>query len=197
MLSFALLAFAAPLPYLDPSLSWDARVSDLVGRLSLDEKATQLGNEAPAIFNAKGANLSAYHYWTECNSGIGVGYPQNINIAAAFNRSLVFETGRGTGTMLRAQYNARGTTVKNNRLSCWSPMMNIMRHPLWGRNHEGYGEDPFLSGEMAFANVRGLQGHGLPGYPHYSLAATGKAIQIICEDISIIIQTMYMIFGIV
>ena len=48
-----------------------------------------------------------------------------------------------------------------------------MRHPLWGRNHEGYGEDPYLSGEMAFANVRGLQGHGLPGYPTHALAATG------------------------
>ena len=105
----------------------------------------------------------------QCNSGIGVGYPQNINMAATWNRTVVFHAGRGTGMMLRAASGGNGTA----RLSCWSPMMNIMRHPLWGRNHEGYGEDPYLSGEMAFQNVLGMQGHGLDGYPTYSLVATG------------------------
>ena len=89
-------------------------------------------------------------------------------MAATWNRSLVFEAGRSAGVNLRAH--ANGNVSK---LSCWSPMINIMRHPLWGRNHEGYGEDPYLSGEMAFANVRGLQGHGLDGYPQFALAAAG------------------------
>eukprot|EP00935_MAST-01C_sp_MAST-1C-sp1_P001344 g1344.t1 len=89
-------------------------------------------------------------------------------MAATFNRSLVFAAGRGTGIMLRAR--AQGNI---SRVSCWSPMMNLMRHPQWGRNHEGFGEDPYLSGELAFANIRGLQGHGMSGYPRYALAATG------------------------
>ena len=166
----------AVLPYLDPSIGWDDRVADLVGRLSLHEKASQMHEATEPVNmsspnNTLGSDLDQYVFWTECNSGVGGGYPQNINMAATFNRSVVFAAGRGAGSMLRADNNAR--TNPQNKLSCWSPMMNIYRHPLWGRNHEGYGEDPYLSGELPFANVRGLQGHGLPGYPHHSLAATG------------------------
>lgn len=80
-------------------------------------------------------NISDYNWWTECNSGIGVEYPQNVNIAATFNRTVAFLAGRGTGIGLRRRADAEPQDI-----SCWSPMMNIMRHPLWGRGHEGYGE---------------------------------------------------------
>jgi beta-glucosidase len=115
---------ASPLPYLDPSLPWDDRVADLVGRLNLTEKSLQLMADDPRAnpMNARGANMSQYRYWTECNSGFGqVGYPQNMNMAATFNRSLVFAAGRGTGSLMRA--NAQGEFNYPNGLSCWSPMM--------------------------------------------------------------------------
>jgi beta-glucosidase len=167
----------AVLPYLDITKGWNARTTDLVARLSLQEKVMLLQADQTMVRinstnNANGAVVGPYVYGQECNSGIGVEYPQNINMAATFNRTLVFHAGRGAGSMLRAHSNT-GYGDNASRLSCWSPMMNIARHPLWGRNHEGYGEDPYLSGELAFQNVRGLQGHGLPGYPRHSLAAAG------------------------
>ena len=69
--------------------------------------------------------------------------------------------------------NSKRADAEVQDLSCWSPMTNIMRHPLRGRGHEGYGEDPFLAGEMVFQNVLGVQGFGLDGYPKHSLANTG------------------------
>eukprot|EP00665_Eupelagonemidae_sp_cell47_P001019 gene1019-biopygen6872 len=87
-------------------------------------------------------------------------------MAATFNRSVVFHAGRGTGLGLRAQ---GGFNAKGRSLSCWSPMINIMRSPMWGRNHEGYGEDPYLSGEMTHAVVRGMQGD----HPRYILVNAG------------------------
>jgi beta-glucosidase len=139
---------AAILPFMDPTLTPDARARDLVGRLSLEQQVGMLvastgrrgGVAAKDISGCAAAdsgcrNISDYNWWTECNSGIGVEYPQNVNIAATFNRTVAFLAGRGTGIGLRRRADAEPQDI-----SCWSPMMNIMRHPLWGRGHEGYGE---------------------------------------------------------
>jgi beta-glucosidase-like glycosyl hydrolase len=172
-------------PFQDPSLSFEERSADLAGRLTLEEKAAHLGHwdfaKGQSIGRANSPPLprlgvKGYNYGTECNSGIIVGYPQNINMAATFNRTVVHMAGQGTGLGLRAQAigctkpgapNCHDPTYPPG--SCWSPMINIMRHPLWGRNHEGYGEDPYLSGEMAYQVITGMQGD----HPRYALINAG------------------------
>lgn len=128
---------APPLPYLDPTLPAMARAQDLVARLTLEQQVELLlaTNQRTGGVNTTDITIRDYNWWTERNSGIGVEYPQNVNIGATFNRSVAFLAGRGTGVGLRKRADAE---VQD--LSCWSPMMNIMRHPLWGRGHEGYGE---------------------------------------------------------
>ena len=175
----AALAGATP-PYMDPGLPPEHRAKDLVSRLSLEQQVGLLlsssdrsgGVSSSDIAGCSAgsgcANITDYKWWTECTSGIEVEYPQNVNIAATFNRSLAFLAGRGTGVGLRKRADAQPQDV-----SCWSPMANIMRHPLWGRGHEGYGECPYLAGEMVYQNVLGVQGYGLEGYPKFSLANTG------------------------
>ena len=111
-LPLLLLALAAA----PPPDKWDQRVAALVAKMTIEEKASQLESQSAAIPRL---GISAYNYDTECNSGIGVGYPQNINMAATWNRSLVFAAGRGTGMMLRAYSQGNASA----RLSCWSPMM--------------------------------------------------------------------------
>ena len=161
--------------YQDPTLPFPQRAKDLVSHLTLQEKAAQLGHFAADTNQSLGrasspavarVGLAAYNYGTECNTGIIVGFPQNIGMAATFNRDLVFHAGRATGLGIRAKRLEFNSTTPPHSdkgsdypaLSCWSPMINIMRHPLWGRNHEGYGADPFLAGEMAYSVVRGMQG---------------------------------------
>jgi hypothetical protein len=126
----------ARLPFCNPSISHVLRARDLVQRLTLDEKVAQLVTQAAAVPRL---GVDRYDYDQECNSGVGVGYPQNIGMAASWNRSLLFAAGRGTGSMLRARANAARGSSKKKALNCWSPMINIMRSPLWGRNHEGFG----------------------------------------------------------
>ena len=125
-------ASLAALPFCDASLGHAQRADDLVSRLTLGEKVSQLVTQAAAVPRL---GVGFYGYDQECNSGIGVGMPQNIGMAASWNRSLVFAAGRGTGSMLRARANeASGNAKKKGHaLNCWSPMINIMRHPLWGR----------------------------------------------------------------
>ncbi|MFN8482341.1 MAG: glycoside hydrolase family 3 N-terminal domain-containing protein [Anaerolineae bacterium] len=163
----------AALPYLDITLSIAARVRDLLSRLTLDEKIAQLDNAAPAIPRL---NIPAYNYWGEALHGVARNgratvFPQAIGMAATWDPALIGRVASAIGDEGRAKYHAalrrKGETDWYQGLTFWSPNINIFRDPRWGRGQETWGEDPFLTGEMGAAFVRGLQGD----HPTYLKAA--------------------------
>jgi beta-glucosidase len=149
--------------YLDPSQPIPVRVDDLVGKMTLEEKASQLVNQARAIPRLQ---VPAYDWWSEAlhgvaNAGTATVFPEPIGLAATFDDPLIHEMAIVIGTEARAKHNQ---AVKAGRrdimegLDFWSPNINIFRDPRWGRGQETYGEDPFLTGRMGVAFVTGLQG---------------------------------------
>lgn len=149
--------------YQDPSLPMERRVDDLVSKMTLDEKAQQLVNTAPAIPRL---GVPAYDYWNEglhgvARSGYATLFPQAIGMAATFDEPLMNSIGTVVSTEARAKYNE---AVRHDvhsiyyGLTIWSPNINIFRDPRWGRGQETYGEDPFLTGKLGTAFVKGLQG---------------------------------------
>ena len=137
----------------------------LVQQMTVEEAASQLRYDAPAI---ERLGIPAYNWWNEAlhgvaRAGTATSFPQAIGLAAAFDPQLVKELGDVSATEGRAKYNAsvaHGDHDIYKGLTFWSPNVNIFRDPRWGRGHETYGEDPFLTGEMGKAYVRGLQGDG-------------------------------------
>jgi len=154
----------APL-WKDPAQPLQLRVRDLVGRMTLEEKARQVCNVAPAI---RRLGLPAYDYWNEALHGIGRNgiatvFPQAIGMAASFDPVLLHTVADAIATEGRAKNREyreahNGDNTNYNGLSFWSPNINIFRDPRWGRGQETYGEDTFLTGRMAVAFIRGLQG---------------------------------------
>jgi beta-glucosidase len=149
--------------YLDPSQPIDVRVDDLIRQMTLEEKASQLVNQARAIPRLQ---VPAYDWWSEAlhgvaNAGTATVFPEPIGLAATFDDPLIHEMAVVIGTEARAKHNQ---AVKAGRrdimegLDFWSPNINIFRDPRWGRGQETYGEDPFLTGRMGVAFVTGLQG---------------------------------------
>jgi beta-glucosidase len=166
---------AAPL-YLDASKPIDARVRDLVSRMTLEQKTSQMVSVAPAIPSLK---VPAYNYWTEGLHGIGMDgvatvFPQAIGYAASWNTELVHRMAGTISTEGRARYHEalrHDVHSQNEGLTVWSPNINIFRDPRWGRGQETYGEDPFLTSRMGFAYITGLQGDD----PRYlKMLATSK-----------------------
>ncbi|MDR2474469.1 MAG: glycoside hydrolase family 3 C-terminal domain-containing protein, partial [Bacteroidales bacterium] len=156
-------------PFLDSSLSPEQRAEDLVARLTLDEKVLQMLNSAPAI---ERLNIPAYDWWNECLHGVArteykvTVYPQAIGMAAGWDRDAMKQMGDFTAEEGRAVYNtasAKGDRRIYHGLTYWTPNINIFRDPRWGRGQETYGEDPFLTGELAKQFVAGLQGEN-PDY---------------------------------
>jgi beta-glucosidase len=154
---------AAGAVYLDPSQPIDVRVDDLIKQMTLEEKASQLVNQARAIPRLQ---VPAYDWWSEAlhgvaNAGTATVFPEPIGLAATFDDPLIHEMAIVIGTEARAKHNQ---AVKAGRrdimegLDFWSPNINIFRDPRWGRGQETYGEDPFLTGRMGVAFVTGLQG---------------------------------------
>ena len=141
------------------------RARDLVARMTLEEKASQLRYEAPAIPRL---GIPEYNWWNEAlhgvaRAGTATMFPQAIGLAAMWDAPFVREIAEIIGTEGRAKYNAQsahGDREIYKGLTFWSPNVNIFRDPRWGRGHETWGEDPYLTSEMGCAFVRGLQGDG-------------------------------------
>ena len=137
----------------------------LVNRMTVEEAAGQLRYDAPAI---ERLGVPAYNWWNEALHGVARGgtatsFPQAIGLAATFDRELLRALGDVAAMEGRAKYNAasaHGDRDIYKGLTFWSPNVNIFRDPRWGRGHETYGEDPFLTAELGVQYVRGLQGEG-------------------------------------
>ena len=162
--------------YLDPSQPVDARVDDLIKRMTLEQKASQLINQARAVPELQ---IPAYDWWSEAlhgvaRAGTATVFPEPIGLAATFDDQLIHEMAIAIGTEARAKHDQ---AVKAGRrdiyegLDFWSPNINIFRDPRWGRGQETYGEDPFLTGRMSVAFITGLQGDD-PKY--FRVIATAK-----------------------
>jgi beta-glucosidase len=150
-------------PFQNPANPIEERVADLVSRMTLQEKTDQLLYSAPAIPRL---GIPAYNWWNEALHGVArAGYatvfPQSITIANSWDEGLMFNVASAISDEARAKYHEfrrRGKSGIYQGLTFWSPNINIFRDPRWGRGHETYGEDPFLTGRMGYEFVRGMQG---------------------------------------
>ncbi|MBR6857381.1 MAG: glycoside hydrolase family 3 C-terminal domain-containing protein [Bacteroidaceae bacterium] len=169
-ISFALLcAFAAATvavnaqPYKNSDLPAQERAKDLVGRLTLEQKAALMQNGSPAIPEFR---IKAYDWWNEALHGVGRAglatvFPQAIGMAASFDDALLLDVFTAVSDEARAksaQYSENGGLRRYQGLTFWTPNVNIFRDPRWGRGQETYGEDPYLTSRMGVSVVNGLQG---------------------------------------
>ena len=135
----------------------------LVSQMTLDEKMSQMLYDSPAI---ERLGIPAYNWWNEALHGVARAgdatvYPQAVGLAATFDKQLLGQIADTVSTEGRAKFNQ--FSRKNDRgiykgLTFWAPNVNIFRDPRWGRGHESYGEDPYLTGELGTAYIKGLQG---------------------------------------
>ncbi|MCX7933659.1 MAG: glycoside hydrolase family 3 C-terminal domain-containing protein [Planctomycetota bacterium] len=157
---------APPQPlYLDWRAALPRRVADLIGRLTLEEKIGQMMHASPAIPRL---GIPAYNWWNEClhgvaRAGLATVFPQAIGMAASWNPALLEKVAEAISDEARAKYHAALRRDPQNipqyfGLTFWTPNINIFRDPRWGRGQETYGEDPYLTGRLAVAFIRGLQG---------------------------------------
>ncbi|MHA1844200.1 MAG: glycoside hydrolase family 3 C-terminal domain-containing protein [Promethearchaeota archaeon] len=162
--------------YLDPSQPLEKRVEDLISHMTLEEKISQLLNDAIGI---ERLNIPKYNWWNECLHGVGFAgiatvFPQAIGLAATFDLHLMEEVANAISDEARAKHHEavrKGERKIFQGLTFWSPNINIFRDPRWGRGQETYGEDPFLTSRMGVTFVKGLQGND-PTY--LKLVATPK-----------------------
>ena len=160
----------------NPKLTFDERLSDLLEKMTLEEKISQLNFESPAIDRL---GIQEYNWWNEClhgvaRSGIATVYPQAVGMAATFDTDLVKRVATSISDEGRAKYH--DFLSKNKRgiyegITFWTPNINIFRDPRWGRGMETYGECPHLTGEIGHAFIKGIQGDD-PKY--YKAIATSK-----------------------
>ena len=180
--SFFYLMFSSTAQELEESdhfnvnLDFETRTSILLSKMTLKEKISQLGNNAPAIPRL---GVLEYNWWNEClhgvaRAGTATVFPQAIGMAATFNPNLINDVAVVISDEARAKHHE---ALRNNDysqykgLTFWSPNINIFRDPRWGRGHETYGEDPYLTGQIGTQFVKGLQGND----PKYlKLVATAK-----------------------
>jgi beta-glucosidase len=162
--------------YKNPNLPVEKRVNDLVARMTLEEKVSQLVHPAKAIPRLE---VPQYNWWNEClhgvaRAGIATVFPQAIGLAATWNTELMLQIAEVISTEGRAKHHEfarNGQRGIYQGLTFWSPNINIFRDPRWGRGQETYGEDPYLTARMGVAFVKGLQGND----PKYlKLVATPK-----------------------
>ncbi len=153
-----------PPVYLDPSRPVAERVQDLLSRMTLEEKISQMVNGCQAV---ERLGMPAYDYWSEALHGVARNgratvFPQAIGMAATWDEELILRVATAISDEGRAKFHEtmrrKGQTAIYQGLTFWSPNVNIFRDPRWGRGQETWGEDPYLTGELATAFVRGLQG---------------------------------------
>lgn len=151
-------------PFLDPALPLEKRADDLVGRMTIEEKISQMMNTAPAIDRL---HVPAYDWWNECLHGVGRAglatvFPQAIGLGATWDEDLIFRISTAISDEARAKYHEfvrNGSRKRYEGLTFWTPNINIFRDPRWGRGQETYGEDPFLTGKIGVQFIKGLQGN--------------------------------------
>ncbi|MDI9238438.1 glycoside hydrolase family 3 C-terminal domain-containing protein [Lysobacter sp. LF1] len=169
-------AAAGDKPWLDTTFSFQERAAALVSQMTLEEKAAQMANGAPAIPRL---GVPAYDWWNEAlhgvaRAGAATVYPQAIGMAATFDVPLMAQISSAISDEARAKHHEFLRQDQHGRyqgLTFWSPNINIFRDPRWGRGQETYGEDPYLTARMGVAFVKGLQGDD----PKYrKLDATAK-----------------------
>ena len=166
----------AKYPFQDTNLSPEERVSDLVSRLTIKEKVSQLFNQSESIDRL---GIPAYNWWNECLHGVAAAgkatvFPQAIGMAASFDENMMYRIANAISDEARAKNNffrKNNITSIYTGLNFWSPNVNIFRDPRWGRGQETYGEDPFLTSRMGVNFVKGLQGDN-PKY--FKVIATAK-----------------------
>ncbi len=149
--------------YQDPNRPVAERLADLLRRLTLEEKVSQLLSDSPAIDRL---GVPAYNWWNECLHGVARAgratvFPQPIGLAATWDTGLIFRVSTAISDEARAKHHEflrRGKRGIYQGLTFWTPNINLFRDPRWGRGMETYGEDPYLTGRMAVAFIRGLQG---------------------------------------
>jgi beta-glucosidase len=172
--------------YKNPDLPIDQRVDDLIGRMTIEEKVSQMSHEAAAI---ERLDVPKYNWWNEALHGVARAgratvFPQAIAMAASFHPKLLKRVARAISDEGRAKYH-EAIRMDNRQqylgLTYWSPNINIFRDPRWGRGHETYGECPYLTARMGVAFVRGLQGND-PTYLKSAACAKHFAVHSGPED---------------
>jgi beta-glucosidase len=162
--------------YTNPSLSVEIRVADLVSRMTIEEKISQMQHSAPSIDRL---GIPAYNWWNEAlhgvaRNGIATVFPQAIAMAATWNTDLIYQEAIVISTEARAKH-YEALFKKEHKiyqgLTFWSPNINIFRDPRWGRGQETYGEDPFLTAQIGIAFVKGLQDNN---DKYFKVVATAK-----------------------
>ncbi|HEY5585841.1 MAG TPA: glycoside hydrolase family 3 C-terminal domain-containing protein [Ruminiclostridium sp.] len=152
------------LPYQDGNLSFTDRAKDLVSKMTLDEKISQMLFSSPSINHLE---IPSYNWWNEAlhgvaRAGVATMFPQAIGMAATFDDQLIYKVADIISTEGRAKYHEFQRKDDHGiykGLTFWSPTINIFRDPRWGRGQETYGEDPYLTGKLGVAYVKGLQGN--------------------------------------
>jgi beta-glucosidase len=160
----------------DPAAPLDRRVADVLSRMTLEEKVSQMMNDSPAI---ERLGIPAYNWWNECLHGVARAgratvYPQTIGLAATWDSDLILRVATAISDEARAKHHEfvrRGKRNIYQGLTFWTPNINLFRDPRWGRGMETYGEDPFLTGRLASQFIKGLQGDD-PKY--FKTIATAK-----------------------
>lgn len=171
---------AQMLPYQNPSLSFHERAVDLVSRLSLEEKAWQMGNMVDQDINRRDykddgyVKIPAYQYWNEAlhgvaRSGAATSFPESKGMSSSWDRRLIFDCATVISDEARIYNN-----VYQKGLNYWCPTINMARDPRWGRDEENYGEDPFLAGQLAVQFIKGMQGEQTAENPYLKTVACAK-----------------------
>lgn len=181
LLSIQSVAVFGQEPYKNPNLTPDERARDLLERMTLEEKISQMQNSSAEI---KRLGIPPTDWWNEALHGVARAgkatvFPQTIGLAATFDVDGVYETFSMISDEARAKHHdfkSKGLYKRYQGLTFWTPNINIFRDPRWGRGMETYGEDPFLTTRMGIAVVKGLQGDGTQAYDKTHACAKHYAV---------------------